>query len=127
MTDKEIIKALEYCDMEYPPCRHCPYQICGLRDCKKNLIKGAKYLVKRQKSKIERLEMDKEQLEKDVSNALCNLGELELHYAYARTEAIKEVAEKLKAMLAKYDMYGILYIVEDIDNLVKERVGAEDE
>lgn len=44
-----------------------------------------------------------------------------------KAEAIKEFAVKLKIMLVKYDMYGTLEISNDIDNLVAEMVGAENE
>ena len=125
MTEKEIIKTLECCSKD--DCDNCPNTF---GNCYANLAGEALDLINRQKSKIKRLEMDKEQLERDVSNALCNLGELELHYAYARAEAIKEFAGKVKDICRPFPMhddYECMTIYhQDIDNLVKEMVGDED-
>lgn len=102
---KRITKGLECCDFEYPPCRHCPYQICGLRECKKILIKDAYYLVKTQQKEIE-------QKNKQIE-------ELVDFQRFCKKKAIKEFAEKLKKLPVPYH--------SDIDNLVKEMVGADNE
>lgn len=46
--------------------------------------------INRLKSHIKALEMDKEQLEFDVENALCNLGNVEAMYE----DALKKLAER---------------------------------
>ena len=111
---KRIIEGLRYCEVEYPPCSHCPYRISGLNLCKKQLIADAYYLVKKQEAEIK----ERRKVNTRIVESMPVLIEV------TRAEAIKEFAEKLKEMLVKYDMYGTLYIVEDIDNLVKEMVGA---
>ena len=54
-------------------------------------------LVYRQKAKIEALKMDCEQLKSDVSNALCNLDNMEMLYNESRADAVKELKERLDA------------------------------
>lgn len=88
MTDKEITKALE-CHTSQG-CADCPYDKGLLEPCIGQVMKDALDLINRQQAKIKRLEMDKEQLEIDVSNANCNFGNMELLYKDARAEAIKE-------------------------------------
>ena len=109
MTDKEIIQRLECCSVRFA-CKDCQYQPTGEQQasCMDRLMKDALELINRQRAEIERLE----KYNTDVAYK---------HY----DDGIKEFAERLIAMLAKYDMYGTLYIVEDIDNLVKEMVGAD--
>lgn len=92
----EIIKGLENVRYHLPAGEH------------KAVIDDAIECINRQQAEIERL-------------TKYNTDVAYKHY----NDGIKEFADKLKAMLAKYDMYGTLYIVEDIDNLVKEMVGAD--
>ena len=108
MTDKEIIEALNcHSDKKIVKCRDCGYadyfgQCVGL------VCEDALDLIKRQQAEIDRL-------------TKYNTDVAFKHY----DDGIKEFAERLIAMLAKYDMYGTLYIIEDIENLAKETVGAD--
>ena len=104
MTNKEIIKALECCESH--TCFGCPFYADMGYKCKgvnAQLID----LINRQQAEIDRL-------------TKYNTDVAFKHY----DDGIKEFAERLIAMLAKYDMYGTLYIVEDIENLAKE-MGAD--
>ena len=69
----------------------------------------------------------KAQLESDISNALCNLDAIEALYENARAEAIKEFAEKLKANRPHLNTGEQVFYIrpEEVDNLVKEMVGAD--
>lgn len=136
------------------PCRqYCP-------ECLTKQSKDVINLINRQQAKIEALQMDNEQLHSDVKNANMNLehqqAEIErlkienqslrgaansykIHYNEARTEAVKEFAERLKdrivnspsaypiesATLAFLNgsSHRLLEILEIIDNLVKEMAG----
>lgn len=91
MTDKEIIKALECCIHQ---------QLCAFDDGKCSyfdksyvgrqlVIQNAYDLIKRQQAEIERLNDEKENL-RCVIDDLCNNTE------YAKSEAVKEFAERLK-------------------------------
>ena len=109
---KRIINGLRYCEVEYPPCAHCPYRISGLNLCKKHLIADAYYLVKTQQKEIERLTNYNRCIDAQCRDLLDKEEKI-------RAEAIKEFAEKLKKLPVPYH--------SDIDNLVKEMVGAENE
>lgn len=108
MEDREIIKALELCSADECWCDDCPYEnLCTDTD----ITKFALDLINRQKSEIERLERHTEM------------------YHEVRVEAVKEFAERLKEKLHLNGavMGSNCAIVNDvdIDNLVKEMVGAE--
>lgn len=109
MTDKEIIKALEYCirdDYDYSDCKECPFygNGCGLA-----LIKVAYDLINRQQKVIEEFTL---------------LGKL---YSEIRAEAIKEFAGRLKGQWTAKGFTPPIVIatIAEIDNLVKEMVGAD--
>lgn len=100
MTDKEIIKALEY------------YQSI-------DIIKSGLDLINRQQATIERLTINMNAFglgmkrEKERADTI-------------RAEAIKEFADKMKGVIPEIDDTYIERIVEDyIDNLVKEMVGEQ--
>lgn len=109
MTDKEIIKALECCSKNI-------HELCALEcpifrtaGCIEELHKAVFVLINRQKEEIERYKGVIKILENDVQAS--------------RTEAVRELAEKLKESLEwrtePIDDY-------DIDELVKEMVGEDD-
>ena len=88
MTDNEIIKALECCLPQNGKrnCDDCPYAECE-KGCADKMIKDSLDLINRQKAGIERLKRYDE--ERDIA----------LHarlIANAKTEAIREFAEKIK-------------------------------
>lgn len=79
MTDNEIVKALEICSGG-GNCRDCPYDQTGCE-----FEKDALDLIKRQKAEIERLKEAYAVYEETTG------------LKWAKTEAIKEFVEKLKA------------------------------
>ncbi len=102
MTDNEIIKALEYCstDVRENTCPKCAFY--KKHRCSTLMLNAVSDLINRQKAEIERLLQKLQQ---------------------AKSEAIKEFAERLKkhnfvdnlSLDGKETVY-----VDDIDNLVKE-------
>ena len=113
MTDNDIIKALECCENAH--CRDCAYfqeDLCGDR-----LREDAHKLINRQKAKIERLQ---EQLGKIGEHSLLLIQN-------ARTEAIKEFADRLEEHFCDYDLPNYYYFravdEETINEIVKEMVG----
>lgn len=108
MTDNEIIKGLECCGSPYNRCFECP--LCEMErvKCSTELAAKALDLINRQKLEIKNLER--------IKDTIAIL-------------AVKEFAERLikKAEIVSGGDYGFTYeITEDeIDNLVKEMVGAE--
>ena len=110
MTDEQIIKALECC-IGNIQCGKC--SIFGTINCMNNLMQDALDLINRQKAEIERLLQKLQQ---------------------AKSEAIKEFAERLKDDMrldeeCKYNCISCCYeckeFVPQIDNLVKEMTGEE--
>lgn len=107
MTDEQIIKALECCGNQMFSCTD--------KQCKAKVMGNALDLINRQKAKIEALQMDNSQLQADNFNAIENAEHLsaeveiwkeiahrETNYIdIAKSEAIKEFAERLKSRTQK--------------------------
>ena len=106
MTDEQIIKALGYhrTTMENH-CDECPYK--GIM-CSIALSSDALDLINRQKAEIERLKKDKYRLQKALNQS-------EDYRLIAKTEAIKEFAERVKQ-----EINFPLAVWKVFDNLVKE-------
>ena len=109
MTDEQIIKALDCCI-------NAECQICPLYDndaiaenCPTGLLKLCANLINRQKAEIERLQKAKAD---DVS----------LAYKLAKSEAIKEFAERIKQ-----EINFPLAVWKVFDNLVKEMTEVNDD
>lgn len=112
MTDNEIIKALECCTKTefISDCAKC--EMFAI-DCKDILIENALDLINRQKAEIESLKHRKTELQ---------IRNQELQHA--KSEAIKEFAERLKKLDVNTRMLysSVVYELgeDDIDTLVKE-------
>ena len=113
MTDNEIIKALECCGNPYSICAECP--IKDDHGCNEQLAKYALDIINRQQTEIERLQ-------NTINDILdCQPILVERAEKYAKSDAIKEFAERLKE---KIDVvYSIKHLKDNIDNAVKEMVG----
>ena len=113
MTDNEIIKALECCS-NAEPCANCPCQ----KQCDEtDLAEIALDLINRQKAEIEMLQIKIEGVQE--ANAI-----LREHIR----KAVKEFAERLKEkqqVFIGHDYTCKFIYLSEIDNLVKEMVGAE--
>jgi molecular chaperone GrpE (heat shock protein) len=113
MTDNEIIKAME--KFRCVNCNgDCAKESYEDLDCPLNLVKFSRDLINRQKSEIERLENSLSTF-KSCYESLTDM------YENAKSEAIKEFAEKLKNCFCVSKEY--LDIMNIIDNLVKEMEG----
>lgn len=105
MTDNEIVKVLECCKGKKKHCDCCPCMQDGT--CFE--VEGAALdLILRQQEKIEALIAGQETLQRYIKTA--------------KTEAIKEFADKLEADIGDEDFYvqDKLLLMSMIDNLVKE-------
>ena len=147
MTDNEIIKALECCNRN-GSCSKCPYDRARFeaeRDCASEMTADALDLINRLKEENNALISAQETLQKHIEkqNAenerlQCQVNRLKkydeerdirLHarlIATARTEAIKEFAERLKGKTYPFPCaIGVEHAVtiRAIDDLVKEMVG----
>ena len=139
-TDREIIKALEYCLADKIECDKCALQ----RECESNpfysaIAKYALDLIKRQKAEIKRLkecpkcvyEYDSEVTEYCIQGPCPNFKTVE----QIKAEAYKEFAEKLEEKLCdcrtvsdgEYCGFDCGDTHECIDNLLKEMVGEEND
>ena len=126
-----------------------PLYICVLRDSD-NIVRKAEEEITRQKTEIDELKHEREVLIEDIHHFVDKnneqLEEIEklkienkslrsaancykLHYNETRTEAIKELADRLKQKSEYYEngqgWEGRICYDNDIDNLVKEMVGEE--
>lgn len=112
MTDNEIIKALECCCASgVDTCSDCPlhHQFGCIDKVKKNILD----LINRQKAEIERLNIRNKALAHIIKN-------YDWKFAKAKTEAIKEFAERLKQIKTNLETLRMPLLNMDIDNLVKE-------
>ena len=138
MEDTKIIKALECCrDAAHNPdfCYECPYD--EAENCTILFAQDTLDLINRQKAEIERLNS----LVDDQFWDFCSISGCEgaskdcwktcpdSRYNKTKSEAIKEFAERLKAVYAdkRYDRPNahtlILFLFNNIDRLVKEMLG----
>ena len=120
-----------------------PLYICVLRDSNR-IVRKAEEEIIRQKAEIDELKHEREVLIEDIHHSADKINEqleeieklkienkslrsaancYKLHYSEARTEAIKEFAERLKEEALPKGDWDDCVDVEDIDNLVKELVG----
>ena len=120
-TDEEIISSLEVIATTCN-CNECKIRSgkWGTCNCSETTANAALDLINRQKAEIERLR---------GSTIVNNIMESQRIKREAKTEAIKEFAEKLiEKSFPSFGNYGIARdVVEvcDIDNLIKEMVGDE--
>lgn len=141
MTDNEIIKALNYCcgnikNNDEECNEDMCYQVClpesreeGIRWCGEWLMKDALDLINRQKAEIEewkkkantpfaKVTFDRDKLQEIVDECAKNI---EIDINLAKSEAIKEFAERLKEKLQwDVEFDNKLVFESDIDSLVKE-------
>lgn len=125
MTDKEIIKALECCIKK--ECTNCPHKKMFCSDTV--AMEHALDLTKRQQKEIERLKIENQSL-RSAANSY------KLHYNKARTEAVKEFAERLKNKIKiecnpygrpTFDYETSIAIMRYIDNFVEGMVGENND
>ena len=125
MTDEQIIKALGLCSSEHLGCEDgCPYTMkaCMGGDA---VMKDALKLINRQKAEIERFKQNEQFISAkcdSIQEKLLLLKNTQIPEAIkiAKSEAIKEFAERLKKF-SQWDIYLPDYVFVDIiDHLVKE-------
>ena len=110
MTDNEIIKALECCSYDNYQCDNCPY---AYKTC--TIYKDSIDLINHQKAEIERL--------RSMNRAkLATIHDLQIELKTAKSEAVKEFADRLIAVSHPYADTQMVFEIQ-IKNLVKEMVG----
>lgn len=110
MTDKDIIKALKCCSYDNYQCDNCPY---AYKMC--TVYKDSIDLINHQKAEIERL--------RSMNRAkLATIHDLQIELKTAKSEAIKEFAERLISVSHPYADTQMVFEIQ-IKNLVKEMVG----
>lgn len=119
MSDSDIIKAFEWCTGgTSQPCRECPLENEAF--CKDKLEEGILDLINRQKTEIERLEV-----ELKVMRGAAN--SYKMHHKSAKTEAVKEFAERLHEKLFAVPTIYNSHFGRMVDNLVKEMTEDEND
>ena len=118
MTDNEILKALEYCstDVRENTCPKCAFY--KKHRCSTLMLNAVSDLINRQKVEIERLE----HIHKGDEQLINSLNKC---YKLAKSEAIKEFAERLKERRDLNQMCIAIVSKNEIDNLVKEMTEVE--
>lgn len=123
MTDNEIKKALEICIMG--DCEICSCRCGSVGDCRDALNKKSLDL-------INRLQAENERLRAECGNQSVlwskHYGALfETAKETTKAEAYKEFANRLKEKYGYYDWENkcIVYPEDEIDNLLKEKVGED--
>lgn len=115
MTDNEIIKFMQCVIGNEMLCSECTYQkVLPFPSCRMMCAKNALDLINRQKEEIDRLNIELQSM-RSAANSY------KMHYETAKSEAIKEFAERLKTKLQwDTEFENMLVFETDIDNLVKE-------
>lgn len=117
MNEKDILKALECHQSARPNCAECPFHKRP-EDCLESLQRDALELIKSQQTEIKRLNTNMDSMVAEHSRLIAN----------AKSEAIKEFAEKLKDVFVTVDgTFECSEVEEHIDNLVKEMTGGDEE
>lgn len=142
MTDDEIITALECCNngLLKHPCLICPLKMDD--DCEYILLKRALDIINRQKAEIERLKAEIEEAnvaEREAENQALNENKEHTKIflqaiEHAKSEAIKEFAERLKyradkTRIKNIETEKIVFYMDEfkLDNLVKEMTEGQDD
>ena len=141
MTDEQIIKASQRCFIvgSCSGCTGCPLKPKRLEDanCIDKLVTNTIDIIKRQQTEIEdaqnRLELwvkkffDKKEEAELISTDVYKATLEKVVARRIRAEAIKEFADKLKANRPRLKGGQQVFYIrpEEVDNLVKEMVGAD--
>lgn len=128
-TDEEIKSSLEVIATTRN-CNECKIRNCkwGTCNCSQITANVALDLINRQKAEIEKLK---------GSTIVSNIMESQRIKREAKVEAYKEFAEKIKKSIKENvdeawhrddgnGIYDAEYVLDDIDNLLKEMVGEEE-
>lgn len=128
-TDEEIIRNYEWCiGCTSDRCKECTMDEEGF--CEEELQDLVLDLINRQKVEIERLQ-------KEVNLVSALFQDLQERTDEIKAEAYKEFAEKIKKSIKENvdeawhrddgnGIYDAEYVLDDIDNLLKEMVGEEE-
>lgn len=129
ITDEEIKSSLEVIATTRN-CNECKIRNCkwGTCNCSQITANAALDLINRQKAEIEKLK---------GSTIVSNIMESQKIKREAKAEAYKEFAEKIKKSIKENvdeawhrddgnGIYDAEYVLDDIDNLLKEMVGEKE-
>lgn len=140
-TDEEIMEALDICTQQNSsiPCCDCPCWNDDEQECEVIDDTVILDLINRQKAEIERLKAEIERIQKArlkqaqfLAEQKAQKYELINKLSRAKTEAYKELAEKLKKKcyedFEETDEMLAPYVTEDnIDEVLKEMMGEKDD
>lgn len=125
MTDNEIMKVLECCTNGHP-CYKC--ELLGDDECAFTINRIALDLINRQKSKVQALKMDIEQLQNDIINANCNCDHIAMLFEEEKAEnqSLKKVAETQQslAMERHFEIERLKAEIEKYRNFINQKLGG---
>ena len=123
LTPEEIIKALECCKpYNDEGCLKCPLANVFLPECAEILSKESVDLINSQQAEIEEWKKINQQLANEMEKR--RKEDIGIAKGYARIEAIKEFAKRLRKCMGTDTRY-ILISEFTLNNLVKEMVGDD--
>lgn len=145
ITDEEIIKAALEAEIhlaEYVDSDYCSNTEVSLLKSSLDLINSQKEEIERLKSQCENTQIGYNFLKSDFerlkgSTIVNNIMEIQRIKREAKAEAYKEFAEKIKKSIKENvdeawhrddgnGIYDAEYVLDDIDNLLKEMVGEKE-
>lgn len=126
LTDKDIKKALEGAILNAKKCDSKVWSIAVYK------LENAFDLITRQQEKIERLKGISDNKTKELLRYNASIEELHKKLEIAKAEAYKDFAERLKEEYAQgINWFGVkehyFVNVEDIENLLKEMAGENND
>ena len=138
-TDEEIIKALKCLCGGGDSCFECAYhKMYRFGECRKQVAKDALDLIRRQKTEIERLQKDQDDIDnfaRDIckerllkGKAIANFDDLQEYIRKEKSKAVKEFAEALRKHYDNPVWYlgGSNGFFDNLDSFVKEMVGEKE-
>ena len=131
MTDEQIIKALEYCstDIRENTCPKCAFY--KKHRCSTLMLNAVSDLINRQKAEIKKLEKENEKQKamlEAIDNEMMPLPfetDFDKAIKTAKSEAIKEFAERLSEKSEPDEDYRLWVPLTAIDSLVKQMTEGE--
>lgn len=132
-TEEQIIQALRICQTD-TICKTCPYFKAGSTSCMAQLSADVLSLIERAKKDVNDTDSFLRNLCKERllnGNEITTFEDLQSYINNQKSEAIKDFAKALKSKteLVAPSVYAVPYravSVDDIDNLVEEMTGGED-
>ena len=124
-TDEQIIKAMQCVIGNSVSCSECEYQkVLPFPSCRRMCAEQALDLINRKNAEIERLKRIIDEKDKEILGLQKRIifwrEDLNYQPEKIKSEAIKEFAERLKAISDSRPLYDELVYIDEIEEVAKE-------